>query len=86
MKAGMWSSSRGTFTSFYLGDSCRQADSIRKTGTVIATGEIMEISSWVNLFYYTILSLGSCRSLLSLIFQKKAGGPGEPTLTQAGSF
>ena len=49
MKAGRWSSG-GTITSFYLLDLCPEADSIRKTGTVIAAGEIVEISSWVNLF------------------------------------
>ena len=44
MKAGRWSSG-GTFTSFYLRDLCRHADSIRKTGLVVAAGEIVEISS-----------------------------------------
>ena len=44
MKAGRWSSG-GTFTSFYLKDLCPQADSIRKTGPVVAAGEIVEISS-----------------------------------------
>ena len=44
MKPGRWSSG-GTFTSFYLRDLCPQADSIRKTGPVVAAGEIMEISS-----------------------------------------
>ena len=39
MKAGRWSSG-GTFMS-YLGDLCSQADSIRKTGLVIAAGEIV---------------------------------------------
>ena len=43
MKAGRWSSG-GTFTSFYLRDLCRQADSIWKTGPVVAAGEIVEIS------------------------------------------
>ena len=43
MKPGRWSSG-GTFTSFYLRDLCLQADSIRKTGPVLAAGEIMEIS------------------------------------------
>ena len=43
MKAGRWSSG-GTFTSFHLRDLCLQADSIRKTGPVIAAG-IVEISS-----------------------------------------
>ena len=44
MKAGRWSSG-GTFTSFYFRDLCTQADSIRKTGPVLAAGEIMEICS-----------------------------------------
>ena len=44
MKAGRWSS-EGTFISFYLRDLCPHADSIQKTGPVIATGEIVEISS-----------------------------------------
>ena len=44
MKARRWSSG-GTFTSFYLQDLCPQADSIQKTGSVVAAGEIMEISS-----------------------------------------
>ena len=44
MKAGRWSSG-GTFTSFYLLDLCPQADSLRKTGPVVAPGEIIEISS-----------------------------------------
>ena len=44
MKAGRWSSG-GTFTSFYLRDLCPQAESIWKTGPVIAAGEIVEISS-----------------------------------------
>ena len=35
----------GTFTSFYLRDLCPQADSIQKTGPVVAAGEIVEISS-----------------------------------------
>ena len=43
MKAGRWSSG-GIFTSFYLRDLCLQADSIRKTGPVVAPGEIVEIS------------------------------------------
>ena len=37
MKAGRWSSG-GTFTSFYLRDLCPKADSIQKTGPVIAEG------------------------------------------------
>ena len=49
MKARRWSSG-GTFTSFYLRDLCRQANSIRKTGMVIAVGEILEISSCVSVF------------------------------------
>ena len=44
MKAGRWSSG-GTFTSFYLQDLGPQAGSIRKTGPVLAAGEIVEISS-----------------------------------------
>ena len=44
MKSGKWSS-RGTFTSFYFRDLCPQADSIRKTGPVVAAGEIVVISS-----------------------------------------
>ena len=44
MKAWRWSSG-GTVTSFYLRDLCLQADSIRKTGSVLATGKIVEISS-----------------------------------------
>ena len=39
MKAGRWSSG-GTFTSFYLRGLCPQADKLRKTGSVIAAGEI----------------------------------------------
>ena len=42
MKAGRWSSG-GNFTSFYLRDLCPQADRIRKTGQVVAAGEIMKI-------------------------------------------
>ena len=41
MKAGRWSSG-GTFISFYLRDLCPQADSIRKTGRVLASGKIVE--------------------------------------------
>ena len=45
MKAERWSSG-GTFTSFNLRDLwLTQADSIQKTGPVIAAGEIVEISS-----------------------------------------
>ena len=44
MKSWRWSSG-ATFTSFYLQDLCPQADSIRKTGPVVAAGEIVEISS-----------------------------------------
>ena len=44
----------------HLRHLCRQADSIRKTGKVIAAAEIMEISSWVSLFKYTIVISGSC--------------------------
>ena len=40
MMAGRWSS-EGTFTSFYLQDLCPQADSIQKTGPVIAAGEMV---------------------------------------------
>ena len=39
-KAGRWSS-RGTLTSSCLRDLCPQADSIHKTGLVIAAGEIL---------------------------------------------
>ena len=44
MKAGRWSSG-GTFTSFYLRDLCPQADSLRRTGPVVAAGNIIVISS-----------------------------------------
>ena len=44
MKAERWSSG-GTFISFYLQDLCPQADSIQKTGPVVAAVEIVEISS-----------------------------------------
>ena len=43
MKGGRWSS-EGTFIFFYLSDLPLQADSIRKTERLVATGEIMEIS------------------------------------------
>ena len=49
MKARRWPSG-GNFTSFYLRDLSLQPDSIRKTGPVIASGEIADISSQVNLF------------------------------------
>ena len=39
MKAESWSSG-GTFTSFYLRDLCPPADSIHKTGRVVAAGEV----------------------------------------------
>ena len=52
-----------TFTSFYLRDLCLHADSIRKTGSVVAAGEIVEISSWVSLLLGCFVSSGSCRSL-----------------------
>ena len=41
MMAGRWSSG-GTFTPFYLRDLCPLADSLRKTGPVVAAGEIVE--------------------------------------------
>ena len=41
MKAGRWFNGC-TFTSFYLRDLCPQADSILKTGLVLAAGEIVE--------------------------------------------
>ena len=41
MEVRRWFSG-GTFTSFYLQNLCPQADSIRKTGLVVAEGEIME--------------------------------------------
>ena len=44
MKAGRWSNG-GTFMSYFLRDFCPQADSIRKTGPVVAAGEIVVISS-----------------------------------------
>ena len=44
MKAGRWSSG-GTFTSFCLRDLCPQADSLRRTGPVVAAGNIIVISS-----------------------------------------
>ena len=44
MKARRWSSG-GTFMSFYLRDLCLQADTIRKTGPVVAVREIVEIDS-----------------------------------------
>ena len=44
MKAGRWSSG-DTFTSFYLRDLCSQADSLRRTGPVVAVGNIIVISS-----------------------------------------
>ena len=74
MKAGRWPSG-GTFTAFYFRDLCWQADSIWKTGTVIAAREIMEISSWVRLVYFSVLLLA--RAPLSLIF-KKGGSRGTP--------
>ena len=43
MKTRRWFSG-GTFTSFYLQDLCPQADSIRKTGPVVAAGEIVKMS------------------------------------------
>ena len=50
MKEGRWSSG-STFTSFYLRDLCSQADSICKTGPVVAAGEIVIIfSSKASLF------------------------------------
>ena len=48
MKARRWSIG-GTFTSFYLQDLCPQANSIQKTGWVVAAGEIVKISSKVIL-------------------------------------
>ena len=44
LKAGRWSSG-GTFTSFYLRDLCPQADSLRRTGPLVAAGNIVVISS-----------------------------------------
>ena len=44
MKAGRWSSG-GTFTSFYLRDLCRQADSLERAGPIVAPGDIIRISS-----------------------------------------
>ena len=44
MKTGRWSSG-GTFTSFYVRDLCPRADSLRRTGPVVATGEIIVICS-----------------------------------------
>ena len=81
MKAGR--SAGGTFTSFYLGDICPQADRIRKTGPILAEGEIVLIfSSYVtcSLLYYTmLLALGSRQPLSS----KKGGPRGFPTRAQA---
>ena len=39
---GRKGSNGDTFTSFYLRDLCPQADSTRKTGPVVAAGEIVE--------------------------------------------
>ena len=44
MKAERWSSG-GTFIPIYIQDLCPQADSIQKTGPVVAAVEIVEISS-----------------------------------------
>ena len=57
MKARRWSSG-GTFTSFYLQDLCPQADSIRKTGSVVAAGEIMETCTPVSLVL--LFKKGAC--------------------------
>ena len=54
MKAGRWSSG-GTFTSFYLRDISPKADNIRKSGPVVAAGAMIEISSWVSLFFGILL-------------------------------
>ena len=74
MKTGRWSSG-GTFTSFCLRDFCLQADSIRKTGPVLAAGEIMEISSKVGLVTVYFVSSGSYIPLsLVLLFLGRGGG------------
>ena len=70
MKARRWSSG-GTLTSFYLRDLCLQADSIRKTGPVVAAGEFVVISSSV---YLGIPSIPLSFSL------KERGAPGGPHL------
>ena len=44
LKTGRWSSG-GTFTSFYLRDLCPQADSLRRTGPLVAAENIIVISS-----------------------------------------
>ena len=44
MKAGRWSNG-GTFTSFYLRDLCPQADSLRKTGLLVAAGEVVSLKA-----------------------------------------
>ena len=51
MKVRRWSS-RGTLTSFYLRDLCPQDDHIYKTGPVVASEEIIVISSWVSPSYF----------------------------------
>ena len=45
LKAGRWSSG-GTFTSFYLRDLCPQADSLCRTGPLVAARNIVVISSF----------------------------------------
>ena len=44
LKVGRWSSG-GTFTSLNLRDLCPQADSLRRTGPLVAAGNIVVISS-----------------------------------------
>ena len=44
IKAGRWSNG-GTFTSFYLRDLCWQADSLRKTGPLVAAGGVVTLPS-----------------------------------------
>ena len=82
MKAGRWSSS-GTFTSFYLGDLCPQADSLQRAGPIVAAGDICQdlllLARLKSLLCYFTLFLGEPCSLLPSL--KKGVGQEVPRVT-----
>ena len=59
MKAGRWSSG-GIFTSFYLRDLCPQADSLRKTGPLVAAGGVVCLPACLATFTFPLLVLLHC--------------------------
>ena len=84
MKAGRWSNG-GTFTSFYLRDLCPQADSLRKTGLLVAAGEMVSLKAcsasficFSSSFYTVNYHWGTLLAPHSFFFKGRGGQPEGP--------